>query len=79
MLSNVSHKGAFWSLITTRIVYAINWYNVASIFFLMSIDFGQGVSGLGVLASSFYLGVAIFQVPGGILAAKLGPRKTAAV
>ncbi len=79
MLSNVSHKGAFWSLITTRIVYAINWYNVASIFFLISIDYGQGVSGLGILSSGFYLGLAIFQVPGGILAARIGPKKTAII
>jgi MFS family permease len=45
----------------------------------MSIDFSQGVSGLGVLSSSFYLGVAISQVPGGILAAKVGPKKTAVI
>lgn len=77
MFSGLSNKKAFWSLVATRIIYAVNWYNVAAIFFLMGMEFGQTVGGLGILASSFYLGVACFQVPGGILAAKFGPKKTA--
>jgi len=42
----------------------------------MSTDLNSGVSGLGTLTSSFYLGVGIMQVPGGILAAKWGPKRT---
>src|SRR5256886_10837005 len=42
----------------------------------MSGDLQTGVSGLGTLTSSFYLGVGIMQVPGGVLAAKWGPKKT---
>ena len=42
----------------------------------MSGDLQTGVSGLGTLTSSFYLGVGIMQVPGGILAAKWGSKKT---
>src|SRR2546430_16393346 len=42
----------------------------------MSADLNSGVSGLGTLTSSFYLGVGIMQVPGGILAAKWGPKRT---
>jgi MFS family permease len=42
----------------------------------MSGDLNTGVSGLGSLTSSFYLGVGSMQIPGGILAAKWGPKRT---
>lgn len=42
----------------------------------MSSDLGTGVSGLGTLTSSFYLGVGLMQIPGGILAAVWGPKRT---
>ena len=38
-----------------------------------------GVSGLGTLTSSFYLGIGLFQVPGGILAAKWGPKRVVTI
>src|SRR5712692_2642681 len=59
----------------TRVVYAVNWYNIASIFSQIASDFGTRVSGLGLLTSSLYLALAIFQVPGGLLAARYGPRR----
>jgi MFS family permease len=58
-------------------VYAVNWYNVAAVFAFIANDFNQNVSGLGVMTASFYVGLGLFQVPGGIVAAKFGPRKTA--
>ena len=63
------------SLIVARIVYAINWLNVGAIFYLMAPDLHSGLSGLGILSASFYLGVGLVQVPGGILAARWGPKK----
>ncbi len=63
-------------LITARIAYAINWLNIGALFYLMSADLNSGVSGLGTLTSSFYLGVGSMQIPGGILAAKWGPKRT---
>ena len=50
---------------------------MAALFAFIAIDFRQNVSGLGVLTASFYIGLGIFQIPGGILAAKYGPRRTA--
>ena len=79
MLRNVAHRGAFWSLIVARVVYAVNWYNIASIFAPMAVELKSDVSGLGILASSFYLGIVLFQIPGGLLAAKYGPRRTSFV
>ncbi len=66
---------ALAALIAMRIVYAINWLNIGAIYYAMELDLGSGVVGLGTLTSSFYLGIGIFQVPGGIMAAKWGPKK----
>ncbi len=76
MSSRLREQRAVIALVAARIVYAINWLNIGAIFHLMSGDLQTGVSGLGALTSSFYLGVGIMQVPGGVLAAKWGPKKT---
>ena len=60
-----------------RLIYAVNWYNFAAVFTLVARDFNQNVSGLGVAVGSFYLGAGLFQIPGGLLAAKIGPKRTA--
>ncbi len=75
-MAEVSKQRSVIALVAARIVYAINWLNIGAIFYLMSADLNSGVSGLGTLTSSFYLGVGIMQVPGGILAAKWGPKRT---
>jgi MFS family permease len=68
---------AVLSLLIARVIYAINWFNIASIFPQVALDFKQDISFLGLLSTSFLVGIGLFQVPGGILAAILGPRKTA--
>jgi MFS family permease len=70
------NRAAVVSLILGRVVYAINWYNMAAIFSLVSSELKQNVSGLGFVTAAFYIGIGTFQVPGGILAAKAGPRLT---
>jgi len=77
-LTKILNKPAVASLVLSRTVYAVNWHNVAAVFTFVAYDFGQNVSGLGIATVSFYIGVGIFQVPAGILAAKVGPRTTAA-
>lgn len=71
------NRGVLTSLILGRIVYAVNWFNLAAVFSLMASELNQNVSGLGLVTATFYIGIGIFQVPGGILAAKIGPRLTA--
>jgi MFS family permease len=66
-------------MIFARIIYALNWMNVGAIFFLMGPDLKAGVSDLGTLSATFYLGIGIMQVPGGILAAKWGPKKVSVI
>ena len=65
------------SLLISRVVYTINWFNISSIFYLISYDFGQDISILGYITSSFVLGVGLFQIPAGILSAKIGITKIA--
>lgn len=60
----------------SRVFYAVNWVNIAAIFPLIAADLGQNVLGLGLLTGSFYAGIGLFQIPGGIAAAKIGPRRT---
>jgi len=67
------------SLVAARIVYAVNWLNVGAIFVLMGPDIGAGVSGLGSVTSAFFIGIGIAQVPGGLLAARWGPKKVVAI
>jgi len=70
---------AVTALVAARIVYAVNWLNVGAIFVLMGPDLGAGVSGLGSVTSLFYVGLGLAQVPGGLLAARWGPRKVVVV
>jgi len=79
LLSSVRDAKALWSMIFARIIYAINWMNVGAIFFLMSPDLGAGVSGLGTITASFYLGIGLLQFPAGVLAAKWGPKKVSVI
>jgi MFS family permease len=67
---------AIASLVFARMIYAVNWLNVGAIFVLIAPDLGTGVGGLGTLTSTFYLGIGLMQVPGGVLAARWGPKNT---
>jgi MFS family permease len=60
-----------------RVVYAVNWYSLAAVFSFTASELNQNVSGLGLVTATFFVGIGVFQVPGGILAAKIGPRRTA--
>jgi MFS family permease len=73
----VINRPSVFSLIVARILYSINWFNVASIFYFIAADFKQDISMLGLITSSFLIGIGIFQIPAGILTAKYGPRKIA--
>jgi ACS family glucarate transporter-like MFS transporter len=66
-----------FSLLLARIFYSANWFNIASIFFLIAYDLKLNISMLGLVTSSFIIGVGLFQVPAGIIAAKYGADKLA--
>ena len=65
------------SLLIARIIYAINWFNIGSLFPFISKEFNQDVSYLGQLSGFFLLGIGLFQIPGGLFATKFGSRKSA--
>src|SRR5918996_2900483 len=79
MISKIKKYNSFQivSLLLTRVLYSANWFNIASIFFLIAADLRQDISMLGLVTASFIIGVGIFQVPAGILAAKYGASKIA--
>lgn len=70
-------RDAYTSLFFSRTIYAVNWYNIAALFAFIAYDFNLNVSGLGIVSACFYIGVGLFQVPSGIIAAKYGARNTA--
>lgn len=67
-----TNPSAVASLLFARVIYAINWFNIASIFFHIASDFRQDVTFLGLLTTSFLIGLGLFQVPGGILGRNTG-------
>ena len=71
----MENRSAVATLIAVQFVCAINWYSVSSVFSLIAADFHQNVSGLGLVTATFVLGVAAFQLPAGLFAAKYGPRR----
>ena len=76
-LQRLIDRGAYTSLFFSRTIYAVNWFNIAALFAFIAYDFNLNVSGLGIAAACFYFSVGLFQVPGGIVAAKYGARNTA--
>lgn len=77
MLSSAVSKKAVISLMLARIFYTVNWFNVPAIFIFVAVDFDEDISVLGLITASFFIGVGLFQVIAGILAAKYSPRKIA--
>jgi MFS family permease len=74
-----SDDSASSSLIITRIVYGINWFNVAAIFPLVALEFNKDVSLLGSASAAFFMGIGLFQIPAGIFAARYNPRTSAII
>ena len=79
LLESKREFNAVVSLVAARVVYAVNWLNIGAIFVLMGPDLGAGVGELGSLTSLFYVGLGLAQVPGGLLAARWGPKKVVAL
>ncbi|MGC8662860.1 MAG: MFS transporter [Thermoplasmata archaeon] len=65
------------SIILSRAVYAINWYNVSPLFILISSSLAISLSQLGLVPAFFLLGAGIFQIPAGIISSVYGPKRTA--
>jgi len=63
-------------LLTARIVYAYNWYDIGGVLPLVGNQFGIHTVELGIILTSFLVGAALFQLPAGYVAMRLGSRAT---
>jgi MFS family permease len=63
-------------LIFSTIVFGINTFDVISLFSLISKDLNADVSSLGLISATMVIGIGVFQIPNGIVAAKFGPKRT---
>lgn len=67
----------FVSLISSRAVYALNWYNISPLYIFIESSLAIPLYKLGEIPTSFLLGAGIFQIPSGLLAAKIGNKRVA--
>lgn len=58
---------------------AINTFDIFSTFFLVAQDLHQDLSLLGIIALSMTIGIGVFQIPSGILAARFGAKMVATI
>jgi len=64
------------SVLTSRVIYTINWFNISPALFLIGKDLNVDLPSLGILTASFLLGAGVFQIPAGIASAHWGPKNT---
>ncbi len=75
MVEETQNRLAVATILVNRLFYSINWFSVPPVFYLIALDLHEQVSGLGLISSAFLVGIGLFQVPGGILSSRFGPRK----
>jgi len=59
-----------------RAVYALNWFNIAPGLADIASSLNLKIVDLGVVTTGFYIGLAPFQIAGGVIASKIGNRIT---
>ncbi|HZW55173.1 MAG TPA: MFS transporter [Nitrososphaerales archaeon] len=73
-MTNAGSNETTLSLVAFRIFYGITWFSFPTIYSFIALDLGFGITGLATATTSFLLGMAIFQIPGGIFSARHGAR-----
>jgi MFS family permease len=74
LVEETQNRLAVATVLANRLFYSINWFSIPPIFYLIALDLHSEVSGLGLISSAFLVGIGLFQVPGGVLSSKFGPR-----
>ncbi len=67
----------FASLISSRAVYALNWYNISPLYIFIETSLTIPLASLGEIPTAFLIGAGLFQIPSGMLAAKIGNKRVA--
>jgi len=75
-LDPAHRRAAATMLVTARIVYAFNWYNVGAVLPLIGKGLSASTGQLGIVLGAFLVGAGIFQVPAGLWAIRHGYRST---
>ena len=58
------------------VALTLNWFDVATAFPLIGSEFHVGLGSLSFLISLYIVGYGLSHVPGGMLAARIGMKKT---
>lgn len=61
----------------SRLVYAMNWYNISPAIGQISSNFGVNFAATSLLFSFFLFGAGIFQIPAGVIASHIGAKRVA--
>lgn len=65
------------SINTARAIYALNWFDIAPGLTYIAKTLSLRILDLGIMTTSFYVGLAMFQMVGGVLASRYGPKMVA--
>jgi MFS family permease len=74
LTQQTENRLAVATVLANRLFYSINWFSIPPIFYLIALDLHGQVSDLGLISSTFLVGIGLFQVPGALLSAKIGPK-----
>ncbi len=79
-IRGAQQDGSRWSMLAILSLgigaLTLNWFDVATAFPLIGAEFKVGLSSLSFLISAYIVGYGLSHVPGGIIATKLGMKKT---
>lgn len=64
-------------IMISRLFYALNWFNISPALYQISETFKVSFTATGLTLSLFLAGAGIFQVPAGIVASRIGAKRTA--
>ncbi len=74
-----SRKIAAFSLFASRFIYAANWFNLSPAVNNIGAWYGIPVSTVGLVFTFFLVGAGIFQIPAGMIASRIGPKRTSVI
>jgi len=72
-----SYRWPMLAVVSLGIVaLTLNWFDVATAFPLIGAEFKVGLGSLGLLISLYIVGYGLTHIPGGVLATKIGMKRT---
>ncbi len=70
----VSRRSAAVVLLASRFIYAANWYNLSPAVDKIQQSYGISISEVGLIFTTFLVGAAVFQIPSGMFASRIGSK-----